>query len=112
MSVSGDYAQPVNVNGYVCWNCSQVADAKKGVDPSDVKPGETAAQDLNFYAHELHEAELMAGSDYSQEVARAAHLETLQWQGIPYEAGYEAQLYHPDVITEFSEFFNPAAWPK
>ena len=44
MSVSGDYAQPVNVNGYVCWNCSQVADAKKGVDPSDVKPGETAAQ--------------------------------------------------------------------
>jgi hypothetical protein len=44
MSVSGDYAQPVNVNGYVCWNCSQVADAKKGVDPADVKPGESAAQ--------------------------------------------------------------------
>jgi len=44
MSVSGDYAQPVSVNGYVCWNCSQVADAKKGVDPADVKPGETAAQ--------------------------------------------------------------------
>jgi hypothetical protein len=44
MSVSGDYAQPVDVNGYSCWNCSQVADAKKGVDPADVKPGETAAQ--------------------------------------------------------------------
>jgi hypothetical protein len=44
MSVSGDYSRPVNVNGYVCWNCSQVADAKKGVDPADVKPGETAAQ--------------------------------------------------------------------
>jgi hypothetical protein len=44
MSVSSDYTQPVNVNGYVCWNCSQVADAKKGVDPADVKPGETAAQ--------------------------------------------------------------------
>ena len=44
MSVSGDYTQPVNVNGYVCWNCSQVADAKKGVDPADVKPGESAAQ--------------------------------------------------------------------
>jgi hypothetical protein len=44
MSVSGDYAQPVNVNGYVCWNCSQVADAKKGVSPAEVKPGETAAQ--------------------------------------------------------------------
>jgi len=44
MSVSGDYAQPVPVNGYLCWNCSQVADAKKGVNPADVKPGETAAQ--------------------------------------------------------------------
>ena len=44
MSVSGDYAQPVNVNGYVCWNCNQVADAQKGVNPADVKPGETAAQ--------------------------------------------------------------------
>ena len=44
MSVSGDYAQPVSVNGYVCWNCSQVADAKKGGDPADVKPVETAAQ--------------------------------------------------------------------
>ena len=44
MSVSGDYAQPVNVNGYVCWNCNQVADAQKGVNPASVKPGETAAQ--------------------------------------------------------------------
>lgn len=44
MSVSGDYAQPVPVNGYLCWNCSQVADAKKGVDPAAVKPGESAAQ--------------------------------------------------------------------
>jgi hypothetical protein len=44
MSVSGDYAQPVNVNGYVCWNCSQVADAKKGVNPAKLAPGETAAQ--------------------------------------------------------------------
>jgi hypothetical protein len=44
MSVSGDYSQPVPVNGYLCWNCSQVADAKKGVNPADVKPGETAAQ--------------------------------------------------------------------
>jgi hypothetical protein len=44
MSVSGDYAQPVPVNGYLCWNCSQVADAKKGVNPAEVKPGETASQ--------------------------------------------------------------------
>ncbi len=44
MSVSSDYSQPVNVDGYACWNCNQVAEAKKGVDPADVKPGETAAQ--------------------------------------------------------------------
>jgi hypothetical protein len=44
MSVSSDYTQPVPVNGYLCWNCSQVAEAKKGVNPADVQPGETAAQ--------------------------------------------------------------------
>jgi hypothetical protein len=30
----------------------------------------------------------------------------------PYAPGYESQLYHPDVITQFPEFFNPAALPK
>lgn len=44
--------------------------------------------------------------------ARAAHLRTLETQGITYRPGYEAELYHPDVIRSFPEFFNPAAHPK
>ena len=68
-----------------------------------LKAGETTVQDLNFYQHELHESTLMQqGMD-----ARAAHLQTLESQGIPYEPGYESQLYHPDVIRQFPEQFNP-----
>ena len=61
--------------------------------------------DATFYQHELIESSLMdAGMD-----ARAAHLETLSQQGIPYAPGYEAQLYHPTVIQQFPTYFSPAA---
>ena len=40
MSVSTDYPRPVAVNGSLCWNCHQVAEAKKGVDPA--KPSDEA----------------------------------------------------------------------
>jgi hypothetical protein len=43
-TIAGNYAQPVSVDGYLCWNCSQVADAKKGVNPATVQPGETPDQ--------------------------------------------------------------------
>jgi len=33
-------------------------------------------------------------------------METLQWQGIHYAAGYESQLYHPSVIRAFSEMLS------
>jgi hypothetical protein len=39
MGVGGDYSSPVYVNGYQCWNCTQVDEAKKGVDPADPKAG-------------------------------------------------------------------------
>lgn len=39
MSIGGDYTRPVYVNGYQCWNCTQVDEAKKGVDPADPKAG-------------------------------------------------------------------------
>ena len=81
-----------------------------------LKAGQTTAQDINFYMHELKESAVMgrtrgAFSDV-YEWQRAAHLETLEWQGIPYHPGYESQLYHPDVIRQLPEHFNPAAWPK
>ena len=73
-----------------------------------LRAGSTTPQDLNFYNHELYEKGLMdAGVS-----ARDAHMQTLQWQGIPYEPGYEAQLYHPSVIQQFPEYFNPAAYPQ
>ncbi len=58
-----------------------------------------------FYAHELKEMELIAQGLGGRE----AHLETLRWQGIVYEPGYEAQLYHPEVIRRYPKHFSPAA---
>jgi hypothetical protein len=37
--IGGNYTNPVYVNGYQCWNCTQVDQAKKGVDPADPKAG-------------------------------------------------------------------------
>ena len=39
MSVSGNYSTPVWVNGYECWNCTDVDNAKKFVDPAHPKSG-------------------------------------------------------------------------
>lgn len=33
-AVGANYASPVTVNGYPCWNCTDVEKAKKSVDPS------------------------------------------------------------------------------
>ena len=38
MAISSNYQQPVLVNGYVCWNCHQVSEAKKGVNPATQGP--------------------------------------------------------------------------
>ena len=70
-----------------------------------LKDGLASPEDINFYQHEMIEAELMAeGLD-----ARAAHLRTLERQGVAYEPGYEAQLYHWSVISDYPDHFNPAA---
>lgn len=39
MAISGDYAQPVQVNGYSCKNCTDVDYAKKHIDPLRPKDG-------------------------------------------------------------------------
>ncbi len=39
MSISGDYATPVLVNGYTCHNCTEVAEATKHIDPAHPKSG-------------------------------------------------------------------------
>ena len=96
--------------------------AQFGAEPQNqamvarLRAGETSTHDITFYMHELKESAIMGRtrSAYSEvyDWQRAAHLETLQWQKIPYAPGYESQIYHPSVISQFPEQFNPAAWPK
>lgn len=48
MTISGDYATPVYVNGFQCKNCTDVDNAKKNIDPAHPKAGPfgiDAAQD-------------------------------------------------------------------
>jgi hypothetical protein len=39
MAISGDYAQPVQVNGFTCRNCTDVDYAKKHIDPAHPRSG-------------------------------------------------------------------------
>jgi hypothetical protein len=39
MAVSTDYATPVQVNGFTCKNCTDVAYAKRHIDPEHPKSG-------------------------------------------------------------------------
>jgi len=39
MAISGDYSTPVMVNGYACKNCTDVANAKKQIDPQHPRSG-------------------------------------------------------------------------
>ncbi len=39
MTISGNYSSPVSVNGYQCWNCTDVDYAKKHIDPKHPKAG-------------------------------------------------------------------------
>ncbi len=75
-----------------------------------LKQGFMTDWDPRFYEHELIESEIMTAN--ASLSPRAAHLATLERQGINYERGYESQLYHPDVIRQFSEWFPWEAWPK
>jgi hypothetical protein len=39
MTIGGNYPAPVLVNGYECRNCTDVDNAKKGIDPAHPKSG-------------------------------------------------------------------------
>ena len=34
MAIGSDYPRPITVNGYVCRNCDDVANAKRNIDPA------------------------------------------------------------------------------
>ena len=64
-----------------------------------LREGNIGETELRFYQHELLEMEII--TDYSYEGARAAHLEVLEMQGIPYEKGYEKMLYGDDIYNDY-----------
>ena len=37
-AIGANYPRPVVVDGYPCWNCHQVSEAKKGIDPATQGP--------------------------------------------------------------------------
>ena len=39
MSISANYSHPVQVNGFICRNCTDVDNAKKHIDPAHPKSG-------------------------------------------------------------------------
>jgi RHS repeat-associated protein len=60
-----------------------------------------------FVEHELIERDLVVNQGVDQVLA---HQMTLAQQGIRYAAGFEAYLYHPDVIlSDLKGYFSPAA---
>lgn len=67
-----------------------------------LRSGNWTQVDQQFFQHEMLEAKLMAMGLG----ARAAHLLTLKLQGLKYEPGVEAEIYHADVIKRFREYFN------
>jgi hypothetical protein len=42
--INANYTRPVVVDGYPCWNCHQVAEAKKGLNPATQGPGSLDGQ--------------------------------------------------------------------
>ena len=74
MSISTNYASPVQVNGYSCRNCTDVAYAKRGVDPAHPKSGPygvNAATDPSRKADAVHLGGRLAGLDISSVSAGA-----------------------------------------
>lgn len=39
MMINGDYPRPVQVNGFTCRNCTDVANAEKNIDPAHPRSG-------------------------------------------------------------------------
>ena len=39
MAINGDYSSPIQVNGFNCRNCTDVANAKKNIDPAHPRSG-------------------------------------------------------------------------
>ena len=54
MAISGNYAHPVNVNGFSCINCAEVAMAKADIDPAKPSAGPGGVNDPKKIAEKKH----------------------------------------------------------
>lgn len=79
MAINGDYAQPVQVNGFTCRNCTDVDYAKKHIDPAHPKSG---PYDVN------------AATDPSRRTEAVVFGGSLQATG----SGQRAQPYAPGAL--------------
>ena len=68
VSISGNYAHPVTVNGYSCINCAEVAQAKADIDPANPSAGPGGANDPKKIAEKKH---------FAPEARDTAHLARL-----------------------------------
>ena len=76
-----------------------------------LRAGQTSEQDINFYMHELKESALMApGVSGSQ--GGPPRNPQMAAQDHPTSPATSLSFYHPEVIAELPEHFNPAAWPQ
>ena len=68
MSISTNYSSPIQVNGYSCQNCTDVDNAKKGIDPAHPKSGPYgayAASDPSRWTDAMCLGGRLAGLDIS-----------------------------------------------
>jgi hypothetical protein len=72
MTISGNYARPVVVDGYPCWNCHQVAEAKKGVNPATQGQFGAQAGDGSAASGEPTQAAATSGLSPATNAARYA----------------------------------------
>jgi hypothetical protein len=72
MAISGDYSQPVSVNGYQCWNCTDVANARKNIDPAHPKSGPYGIDSKQDPTAKQSEAVTFGGSLSSTNIASPA----------------------------------------
>jgi len=87
LAISGDYSVPVFVNGYRCNNCTDVANAKKFIDPAHPKAGPFGVDAKNDPSLQLQSAVKFDGALSSlnetkdSTTSAAGGVATQRWQG-------------------------------
>ena len=94
MAINGNYAHPVNVNGFSCINCAEVALAKKDVDPANPAAGPGGVNDPRKIAEKKHFA------PEARDPAHLARLHAAQASATnPAAAAYAGAAHAPGALV-------------